>query len=333
MDLTTLRCFVSLAELGSLTAAADAHHLTQPAVSIRLRKLEAELGAKLFYVSGRRVRLTAAGEAALAAARRMLREAGELARELADGEGLAKGRIAIGTIDAASSYVLPPVFSRFHERYPGVEIYLEVTATAHLLRLLRAGSLELVVGTLPVARGGDLEVYPIFRERLFLIAPPAHPIVHARRPAARDLADEPFISFHAGATTRRIVEEELARHGVAPRVTITTDSPEAIRSLVAAGLGLAVLPERVVRDDVHRGAVRVPRIAGLAFERSLGLVIPMRRYVPATVRAFLGVLAEELDAALPERLAARAAPGTAAGGRVLRSHSSPRGRARKRKES
>ena len=104
MDLTTLKCLVSLAELGSLTAAAEANHLTQPAVSIRLHKFEAELGATLIYRRGRRIRFTPAGEAALAAARRMLRDAGELARELADLDHVAKGRIAIGTIDAASSY-------------------------------------------------------------------------------------------------------------------------------------------------------------------------------------------------------------------------------------
>jgi DNA-binding transcriptional LysR family regulator len=311
MDMTTLRCLVSLADLGSLTAAAEARHLTQPAVSIRLRKLEGELGAELFYRSGRGIRFTASGEAALATARRVLREAEELARELSDLEGLARGRIAIGTIDAASSYVLPPVFSRFRERYPGIEIHLEVTATAPLVRMLRAGSLELAVGTLPVERAADLEIHPVYRERLVLIAPPAHRLARSRRLAPRDLDGEAFISFHDGATTRRIIEEGLARHGAAPRVTITTDSPEAIRNLVAAGLGLAILPERLVRDDVRRGAVRSPRVAGLAIERSIGLVIPARGYLSAAIRAFLAVLAAELGVALPRRLtgsAIRSAP-------------------------
>ena len=304
MDITTLKCLVSLADLGSLTAAADANHITQPAVSIRLRKFEEELGAKLFYASGRRIRFTAAGEAALASARRILRDAEELARELSDLEGLARGRIAIGTIDAASSYVLPPVFSRFRERYPGIEIHLEVTATAPLVRALRGGSLELVVGTLPVERGADLEVHPMYCERLVLIAPPGHRLARSRRIAPKDLDGEPFISFHEGATTRRIIEEGLARHGVSPRVTITTDSPEAIRNLVAAGLGLAILPERLVRDDVRRGAVRSPKVAGIALERTLRIVIPARGYLSATARAFLAVLAAELGVALPRRLTA-----------------------------
>ena len=313
--LKQIESFAAVAIKGSLTAAAEANHLTQPAVSIRLHKFEAELGATLIYRRGRRIRFTPAGEVALAAARRMLRDAGELARELADLDHLAKGRIAIGTIDAASSYVLPAVFSRFRERYPLIDIHLEVTATATLVKLLRAGALELVVGTLPVERGPDLEVHPIYRERLVLIAPRSHPLARARRLAAADLAAWPFISFHEGATTRRIIEEALARAGVAPNVTMTTDSPEAIRNLVAAGLGLAILPERIVRDDVRRGVVRSPRVADLSVERTLGVVIPARGYLGATVRAFLAVLSAELDVALPRRLTAGAARLGRSGGR------------------
>ena len=129
MNLTTLKYFVSVAELGSLTAAAEAHFVTQPALSVGLRKLQEELGAKLVAAKGRGMRLTGAGEIVLDYARRFARLEEELSREIADLEGLVRGKIAIGTIDAASSYVLPRVFSRFRERYPGIDIALEVMAT------------------------------------------------------------------------------------------------------------------------------------------------------------------------------------------------------------
>lgn len=302
MDMTTLRCLVSLADLGSLTAAAREQHLTQPAVSIRLRKLEAELGARLFHPGGRPARFTPAGEAALAAARRMIAGAEELRRELADLEGLAKGRIAIGTIDAASAYVLPGVFSRFRRRYPGIEIHLEVTATSPLVAAVRSGALELAVGTMPVEAGGDLETYPVYTERLSLIAPAGHPLAGRRRVEAAELTGRPFIAFHEGAVTRRIVERELRRRGAEPRVTMTTDSPDAIRTLVGAGLGMAVLPERVVREDLRRGILREVRVPGLVLQRTLGLIIPARRYLSAPARAFLGELASGLGVRLPDRL-------------------------------
>jgi DNA-binding transcriptional LysR family regulator len=301
MNLAALKYFVSIAELGSLTAAAETHYVTQPAVSVGIRKLQEELGVKLVAPAGRGVRLTRAGEIVLAYARRFGSLEEELRREIADLEGLVRGKISIGTIDAASSYVLPPVFSRFRERYPGIDVALEVMATNPLLKALRAGRLDLVVGTMPVEQGDDLEVFPVFTERLLVVARPGHPLAggRARRPAA--LAEHPFISFHEGANTRRIIEAALAAHGVAPRVTMTTDSPEAIRSLAGAGLGIAILPERLVRDDIKRGRLVEIRIKGLAFERTLGLVIPARRYLSSTVRAFLGVLAEGLAVELPER--------------------------------
>jgi len=301
MDLATLKYFVSVAELGSLTAAAQAHFVTQPAVSIRLRKLQEELGVALIEVEGRRVRLTRAGEIVLNYARRFARLEGELEREIADLAGLARGRVAIGAMDAASSYVLPHVFSRFRERYPGIDIALEVMATNPLLRELRAGRLDLVVGTLPIERGNDLDVFPIYTERLLLVAHPAHPLAGRRGLGSSALAGQAFISFHEGAITRGIIEGVLGSHGVTPRVTMTTDSPEAIRNLAAAGLGMAILPERVVRDDIERGALVEIAIRTLAFERTLGLIIPMRRYLSATVRAFLGVLAEGLPVNLPAR--------------------------------
>jgi DNA-binding transcriptional LysR family regulator len=145
------------------------------------------------------------------------------------------------------------------------------------------------------------DVRPIYREKLLLIASPAHRLAGARTAGVADLAGEPFISFHEVSVTRRMVERVLGRRGISPRVTIATDSPEAIKKLVAAGLGLAVLPEPIVRDDVERGTLAALRVRGLAFERTLGLVIPADRYLASPTRAFLGVLADGLRLRLPER--------------------------------
>jgi DNA-binding transcriptional LysR family regulator len=134
------------------------------------------------------------------------------------------------------------------------------------------------------------------------VAHPAHPLSRRRNLTSAALQGQALISFHEGAITRRIIEEVLESHGVSPRVTMTTDSPEAIRNLVAAGLGLAILPERVVRDGIRRRSLVEIKIPRLAFRRTLGLIIPARRYRSSTVRAFLAVLAEGLAIELPERL-------------------------------
>jgi DNA-binding transcriptional LysR family regulator len=302
MDFRALKYLLSLSERGSITAAARDNYVTQPAVSIQLRKLQEDLGAVLFEVRGRALRFTRAGEIALDYARRIAELDGELHRELADLAELRRGRIALGTIDAASIYVLPGVYSRFQGLYPGIDIHLEVAATVPLLRKLRSGEIDCLVGTLPVDESDDLEAFPIFDESLVVIAPPGHPLTRRRRITAGDLAPHDFISFHEESITRRIIEHVLVKKGVAPKISMAIDSPEAIKNLVSSGIGLAILPERAVRDEMADGRVVPLRVAGLSFRRTLGLFVPVRRYLSRPVRAFLGVMGEMLDVDLPGRL-------------------------------
>ncbi|MCK4237461.1 MAG: hypothetical protein KAX38_10110, partial [Candidatus Krumholzibacteria bacterium] len=277
-------------------------YITQPAVSICLKNLQDELGSRLFEVRGRTVKFTGAGEVVLEYARRFSHLEKELLEEIKDLEGLEKGRIALGTIDAASIYVLPEIFSRFHGLYPGIDVFLEIASTAPLLRELKGGHLDLVVGTLPIENSGDFEVFPVYKEVLVLIAPTGHPLAGRRRLTPDMLSGYPFISFHEESITRHIVEEALLRKGITPRITMAIDSPESIKNLVASGLGLAVLPKRMVRTEIGKGAISVLKVRGLRFERRLGLVLSAGRYLSSTVRAFLGVLEKGLNVKLPERL-------------------------------
>ncbi len=302
MEFRVLKYLLSLSVRGSITAAARDHFVTQPAVSIQLRKLQDELGTVLFEIHGRAVRFTRAGEIVLEYARRISELDGELHRELADLEGLRRGRIALGTIDAASIYVLPDVYSRFQHRYPGIDMHLEIAATAPLLRKLRGGGIDCLVGTLPVDESDDLEIFPIYNESLVVIAPPDHPLARRRRITVGDLARHDFISFHEESITRGIIERVLVEKGVTPKISMAIDSPEAIKNLVSSGIGLAILPERAVRDEVADGRVVPLRIAGLSIRRTLGLFVPARRYLSGPVRAFLGVMGQILNVELPDRL-------------------------------
>lgn len=302
MDLRALQYLLSLAERGSITAAARDHYVTQPAVSIRLRKLQDELGAVLFEIDGRSVRFTRAGRTVLEYARRVADLDREMQRELADLGGLRRGRISLGTIDAASIYVLPDVYSRFQQRYPGIDIHIEIAATAPLVRKLRGGEIDCLIGTLPVDEAAGMEIFPIYEESLVVIAPPNHPLTRRRRVTVRNLARYDFISFHEESITRGIIERVLVAKGVTPRISMAIDSPDAIKNLVSSGIGLAILPERAVGDEVADGRVVPLRVAGLTITRTLGLFVPEHRYLSRPVRAFLGVMGTMLNVELPGRL-------------------------------
>ena len=305
MELRALKYLVSLFECGSFTAAARAHHITQPAISIQLRKLQEELGVVLFEVRGRVTTFTSAGRIVLTYAMNFVNLERELFREIEDLSGLRKGSVALGTIDAASIYVLPGVFATFQRLYPGIDVHLEIASTAVLCKGLLSGRLDLVVGTVPVDGDVDFDLFPVFEEKLVLIGPPGHPLTRSRTVSGAALSRYPFISFHKESITRHIVERTLLRKGITLQIKMEMDSPEAIKKLVASGLGLSVLPLQIVRDEIENGSVSLIRIRGTTFERKLGLFVRKGSYLPATVRAFLGVMSEELGIALPERLTSR----------------------------
>jgi DNA-binding transcriptional LysR family regulator len=301
MELRTLKYLLSLFGTGSFTAAAKENYVSQPAVSIQLKKLEKELGIKLYQTSGRRVTFTEAGMTVVDYARRFAGLEKELIEHVRDIQELKKGRIMLGTIDAVSIYILPEVFSSFRERYPGIEINLEISSTRPLVRQLRDGSLDLVCGSLPVELPEKYEVFRIFSEPLVFIAPAEHPLSSEREVEPEELSPYPFIFFQEGSVTRAMVEMELGRRGVTPAVSMAIDSQEAIKHLVASGLGLSVLPMKTVENDIRSGSLRTLEVAGISFRREIGLILPAGRYLPMTVRAFLDEMKRGLDIDLPER--------------------------------
>ncbi len=285
MDLEQLRTLVAAAEAGSLSGAARRRHLTQPAVSLQIKALEEDLGARLFHRRGRGVEPTEAGRALVRHARRTLLEVRAAREEVAEITGAARGRLRLGVTDAAATGLLPPVFVPFRRLHPGVEVSVEVGSTAPLAERLKEGELDLVLGTLPVA-DADLESETILAERLVLAAPP-----WARGVAVARLAErEPFISYPRDSTTRRLVETALARDGLAVRSMMEIGRPSVMVSLVEAGLGICVLPESVVEGPFRAGRLHRVHPRRFRVERRLGLVRSRSREPEPAARVFAELL-------------------------------------------
>ena len=294
MDMRALKYMLSVEETGSITAAAREHFVTQPAVSIQLKKLQDELGTILFEFVGREVRFTAAGKKILDYARRMAALEKEMEGEISGIAGLSSGEVSIGTIDAASIYILPSVYSSFRRKYPGIELRIDVSSTMPLLEKMLGGGLDLVVGTLSSEKRARVVETEIFREKLVPIAPPDHPAAAKRGINIETFAGHPFISFHRESVTRCMIEAALLDMGVTLEVAMEIDSQEAIKNLVASGLGLSILPHETVRGEIGRGTLARSRVKGLKLERSIGLIMPEKRHVTAAARAFLEVMNTEL---------------------------------------
>jgi DNA-binding transcriptional LysR family regulator len=306
MDIRQLRYFVSAIRQGSLRAAAREHFITQPAVSIQLKKLEDELGEKLYVRRGRRIEPTQAGFSVLSRAEEIIGKMDALPRDVGALKTLERGALKMGSIDAAAVYVLPDVFREFRARYPGIDVQVIVSDSHALVAALSSGAIELAVVTLPVA-GETHDVVPIYEDRMVLVAHPRHDVAQARTrgmPARgrkrlsvlERVAETGLITYPARSTTRRLIEKVFLDIGLTPRVTMEMSSPEAIKKLAEAGLGPSILPAAVVASEVKAGTLVVVPTGKVRFSRMLGVVLRERAGLSPPASAFLDMVTRRIRA-------------------------------------
>ncbi len=286
MELHHLRYFVAVARHGSFTRAARQHNVAQPSLSQQIRRLEEELGAPLFERTGP-IRLTAVGEVLLPRAERILAEVEAAVQEVRESLGLRRGRVVVGTTPISGSHVLPPVVAAFRRQYPGVTVILREENTATLLDLAHRGETDMSLVTAPVT-GLDLEVLPLITEDLLLAVPPGHRLAGAGIVELAEAAGEPFILLKEGMGFRDVVLAACAAAGFLPDTVFESSHMETVQSLVAVGMGVALVPRMILMRD------RTPAPVFLELPpprptRTLSLVWRRDRYLPQAAQAFVEV--------------------------------------------
>ncbi|HRW65014.1 MAG TPA: LysR family transcriptional regulator [Candidatus Competibacter sp.] len=287
MDIAGLQAFVTIADSGSFSLAAERLHLTQPAVSKRLAALEAELDTRLFDRLGRAVRLTEAGGVLLSRALRILAELDDTRRALRNLSGVVTGPLTLATSHHIGLHRLPPVLRIFSSRYPQVRLDMRFMDSELAGAAVLRGEVDLAVITLPPRLEPPLEVLPLWPDPLIAIASPAHPLAEPIAVTPERLSQYPAILPSEATFTRRIIEEGLARLGVTPLVAFSTNYLETIKMMVAVGLGWSILP-RTMRDA---DLVEL-NVDGLRLERALGVVRHTGRTLSNAARAILDTLRE-----------------------------------------
>ena len=255
MDSSRLRHFLSVVDHGGFTAAAHAVYVSQPALSLAVKELEAELGVALFVRSGRRVHLTSAGMALLEPARQVLRdlETGQAAVEAV--AGLEAGHLTMASLPTLAADPLAPLVGAFRRHYPGIRIDLAAPEDAgELSGLVASGTCEIGVTEahgLPDA----LESHPLGRQSLVLILPPGTDHADGEPLDLSALEAMPFVVAPRGTSTFRLLEEGFAAVQRLPSVAVVTAQRDAIVPLVIAGAGAALVPESIARTAAGLGAV------------------------------------------------------------------------------
>ncbi|HMG49587.1 MAG TPA: LysR family transcriptional regulator [Inquilinus sp.] len=290
LNLDQLRTFCEVIQASSFSAAAARLNLTQPAVSLQIRQLEAKLGVRLIERVGRRATPTAAGADLLAYAGQIEAAVATAVEAMAEHATGAIGRVRLGTGATACIYLLPPVLRALRRRLPSLEIVVSTGNTSGILQLLEENAIDIGLVTLP-APGRAFQVTPLLEEEFLAVVPAeADDLPPEVTPAV--LAHRPVVLYEPGGQTRRIVDDWFAAAGISLKPVMALGSVEAIKQLVGAGLGCAVLPGMAVPADetrlvAHPLSPRLHRQLGLVLRRDKPLTRGLRETIAALQQAAL----------------------------------------------
>ena len=280
VSLDRLLTLAEVARRGSITEAAKALGLTQPAATRRLQLLEEEIGAPLLARGRKGVRLTETGRLVAAEGEALLERYDRLIADVRKLQRLEAGTVRVGGGATAVSALLPEVIRRFRGLHRDIVFEVREAGSRDIAAAVAREELELGLVTLPVQSDG-LDLLPLLRDRIVLVAPKGH-LFAGKRVAPSALKGEPLIGFEAGSAIRRLIDDALARRGIGMELVMELRSIQSILKMVELGLGLAFVSSLgVTRDTV---VVDVP---GLKIERTLAVATKRGRPLSAAAAAFL----------------------------------------------
>ena len=289
MDLRRLEIFVKVAELGSFSRAGESLFLTQPTISEHIRALEDELGVQLLDRLGRGTAPTRAGRLLLGYATRMLALAREARQAVDQFQGRMTGELVVGGSTIPGEYVLPALVGQFKRKYPEISISLLIGSSQLVSDWVEEGRVEVgIIGAPPGARA--LESAALMGDELVVVVPPDHPWVPRGTVDVASLMEEPFLLRERGSGSREALERALGDHGVelsAFRIVGEMGSTQAIKQAVRAGVGVALISRRAVRDECRAGLVACVAIEGLRITRDFHRVTHRDRSRSPLAQAFV----------------------------------------------
>jgi LysR family transcriptional regulator, low CO2-responsive transcriptional regulator len=260
-----LRVFAEVARLSSVQGAAEALHLTAPAVSMQIKDVEHQVGLPLFDRSNRRLSLNTAGEYFLVYARRLLATLKEAEDAMARFTRVESGVLTVGMVSSAK-YFLPPLLARFHAEHPTVELRLRLGNREQLAAMMAANEVDMAIMGRP-PQGFPNRAEPFALHPHGLITSPRHPFAQVEGVPAAALAREPFIVREAGSGTRAALVEYLDHWQLKPVFVMEMDSTEAIKQAVMAGMGVSLVSLHTIGLEWANGLLAAPPVEGLPLMR------------------------------------------------------------------
>lgn len=294
LNVHQLHIFYTVAERGSFSAAAQALHMTQPAVTMQVQALEERFGTKLLNRTTKKLELTEAGHHLLPQARKaveLMKETDALmARFIED----LKGRLVFAASLTFGEYVLPRLLGKFLRKYPDVAVNMKVMNTTEIIDAIAHQGLDFGIIEAPCDVPG-FEAEPVMNDELVLVVPSSHPFASRASVTLEEVVGEPMVLREKGSGTRQIMEDELQRHGVTEgqlRVASEFGGTGAVKSAVEAGLGLSIISKWTIKHEVALGLLKPVPIEGVSFVRQFYAIRLKSALLPIPAAALLNDLRE-----------------------------------------
>ncbi len=298
MNIETLKVFRDLSDTGSFSKTAELNYISQSAVSQQIKKLERVLKCKLYHRQTGRIMLTPCGEKFYAASRKIaglydgvLKNIRELGPERASDE------IRISTIYSAGVYMIQNYIRQYLAKNPGTKISVEYRQFSQIYSDISGGRADFGFMACPYRKCASLAMLPVAKDEMVLIAGASSPLAGRKSVNVGELAGQDFIFFDRAFPSRRYIDDFLKTHRVKPRVRMELDNIETIKTAVASGSGVSLLPRSAVRDDENGITLHVLKIADAQFLRPIYLIYNRSRKLNPAARGFLGIFEGQKKAA------------------------------------
>jgi len=295
VEIRQLRAFVAIAETGTFTAGALRVHVTQAAISMQIRQLETEIGARVFVRAPRHVILTEAGEQLRRRARHILREHDAALDEIGELAGAERGRLRIGSASAmVLTEQLPAILKDLRKQHPAAEISVTSGTSEVLVDQILAGEVDIAFVSLPVDVRG-IKTERLSEDQLVAIASPHHRLSKQKTISAYTLAGERLILGERGGNTRRLIDQFFAQAGVTLRVAMELSRQQAIKRMVEEDMGVGIVPLQSVRDEVERGKLIRWWIEGAQINWELGIAQLSNGYDSPIMQKFVALARKDFS--------------------------------------
>src|SRR6266478_3659447 len=284
MEIHQLRYFIAVADEGNVSRAAAKVRVAQPSLSQQIRKLEAEIGQPLFDRLPRSVVLTEAGRCLIEYARQILASIGDARRRMAEPKGEVAGDVAVGAVATIAPYVLPELVVTFQNHYPDVTLHVVEDVTAVISRRVEAGELDVALAS-TCQRSPTLRVQLLGSEPLLALVPESHALSKQTVVSFDDLKSQRFLLLHEMHCLSQQVHHLLESRRLHPEVALAGSQLSTIANMVAAGIGLSIVPQMMVKHHATPGCVSLP-FAPPVPERELNLLHNPLRFQSKAAAAF-----------------------------------------------